>query len=73
MSSHLTDSEVYGHLWTTPELHALFDDRGRTSAWLTILAALAQAQADVGLVPAEAAALIEQHATIGRASCRERV
>ena len=66
MSSHLTDSEVYGHLWTTPELHALFDDRGRTSAWLTILAALAQAQAEVGLVPAEAAALIEEHATIDR-------
>ena len=66
MSSHLADSEIYGHLWTTPELHALFDDRGRTSAWLTILAALAQAQADVGLVPAEAAALIEEHATIDR-------
>ena len=51
MSSHLADSAVYGHLWTTPELHDLFDDHGRTSAWLTILAALAQAQADVGLVP----------------------
>ena len=35
-------------------------------AWLTILAALAQAQADVGLVPAEAAALIAEHATIDR-------
>ena len=66
MSSHLADSAIYGHLWTTPELHALFDDRGRTSAWLTILAALAQAQADVGLVPAEAAALIAEHATIDR-------
>ena len=66
MSSHLADSAIYGHLWTTPELHDLFDDRGRTSAWLTILAALAQAQADVGLVPAEAAALIAEHATIDR-------
>ena len=31
VSSHLADSAIYGHLWTTPELHALFDDRGRTS------------------------------------------
>ncbi|HEX5811811.1 MAG TPA: adenylosuccinate lyase family protein, partial [Pseudonocardia sp.] len=66
MSSHLTDSAIYGHLWTTPELRDLFDDRGRTSTWLTILTALARAQADVGLVPAEAAELIGEHARIDR-------
>jgi adenylosuccinate lyase len=66
VSSHLADSAIYGHLWTTPELHDLFDDRGRTSAWLTILSALAQAQAELGLVPAEAAALIAEHSTIDR-------
>jgi adenylosuccinate lyase len=66
VSAHLTDSAVYGHLWTTPELHDLFDDRGRTSAWLQILIALAQAQADVGLVPEEAASLIAEHARIER-------
>ncbi len=26
MSSHLSDSVLFGHLWTTPEMHALFDD-----------------------------------------------
>ncbi len=66
MSTHLTDSAIYGHLWTTPELRDLFDDRGRTSTWLTILTALARAQADVGLVPAEAAELIGEHAKIER-------
>ena len=50
-TAHPADSLVYGHLWTTPEVSALFTDEGRTQAWLDILAALAQAQADVGLVP----------------------
>jgi len=66
MSSHLSDSAIYGHLWTTPELHALFDDRGRTQGWLDVLVALAAAQADVGLLPAEAAAAIERHAHVDR-------
>jgi adenylosuccinate lyase len=66
MSSHLTDSVVYGHLWTTPELHALFDDTGRTRTWLEILVQLAHAQADLGLIPADAAAEIERHAVVER-------
>jgi adenylosuccinate lyase len=66
VTSHPTDSGVYGHLWTTPELHALFDDPGRTATWLEILVALAQAQADVGLVPEKAADLIAEHARLHR-------
>jgi adenylosuccinate lyase len=66
VTSHPTDSGVYGHLWTTPELHALFDDPGRTAAWLEILVALAQAQADVGLIPEKAADLIAEHARLDR-------
>lgn len=64
MSSHLSDSQLYGHLWTTPELHGLFDDRGRTQSWLDVLAALAAAQADVGLIPTDAAAVIAAHAKV---------
>lgn len=66
MSSHLTDSVIYGHLWTTPELHALFDDAGRTGTWVEILVALARAQAEVGLVPTAAADEIERHAHVER-------
>ena len=51
-------SAVYRHLWGTDELHAAFSDGGRLQAWLDILAALAEAQADVGIVPADAAAEI---------------
>ena len=60
--AHPADSAVFGHLWTTAEASALFSDEGRIQAWLRVLAALAQAQADVGLVPQAAAAAIEAHA-----------
>ncbi len=64
MSSHLSDSTLYGHLWTTPELHALFDDAGRTQGWLDVLAALAAAQADVGLLSRDVADVIAKHARV---------
>ena len=63
-SAHPADSAIFGHLWTTPEASALFSDEGRTQAWLQILAALAQAQADAGLIPAGAAAAIRAHADV---------
>ncbi|HUZ25335.1 MAG TPA: adenylosuccinate lyase family protein [Streptosporangiaceae bacterium] len=63
-AAHPADSRIYGHLWTTPEASALFTDEGRTQAWLDILAALAQAQADTGLVPRAAADAISAHADV---------
>lgn len=65
MSAHLVDSVLYGHLWSTPELHLLFDDEGRLQSWLEILAVLAEAQAEVGLVPSDAASAIRKYANIG--------
>ncbi|MGH3520259.1 MAG: class-II fumarase/aspartase family protein [Haloechinothrix sp.] len=58
----MTDSVIYGHLWGTPEIRGIFEDEARVQSWLDILAALAAAQAEVGLVPAEAARLIAEHA-----------
>ncbi|MBO0821615.1 MAG: adenylosuccinate lyase family protein [Nocardiopsaceae bacterium] len=63
-NAHPADSVIFGHLWTTPEASALFSDEGRTQSWLDILAALAEAQADVGLVPARAAEAIRAHADV---------
>jgi adenylosuccinate lyase len=53
--AHIIDSVVYEHLWSTPAARARFGERGRLQAWLDVIAALAAAQADLGLVPAEAA------------------
>ena len=58
MSAHLVDSAIYGHLWSTPEMRDMFIDEGRLRAWLDILATLAEAQAEVGLVPVSAAEAI---------------
>ncbi|HLB49023.1 MAG TPA: hypothetical protein VJL59_18590, partial [Anaerolineales bacterium] len=55
MPSHISDSLIYRNSWGTDETRAIFDDEPRTRAWLEILAALAEAQAEVGLIPAEAA------------------
>src|SRR4051812_3659059 len=59
----LAGSGIYGHLWGTDETRALFDDGPRTRIWLDILAALARAQAELGMIPAAAAdqiAAVEQ-------------
>ena len=57
---------VYEHLWSTAETRALFDDAGRTQSWLDIIAALAAAQAELGLIPEEAARDIAAHARAER-------
>jgi adenylosuccinate lyase len=60
--ARLTESAQYGHAWSTPELAAIFEERHRLQSWLDILAALARCQADLGLVPAQAADDIAAHA-----------
>ena len=64
MGARLTDSAAFAHLWGTAEVRALFDDRGRYQSWLDILSALAQAQAELGIIPAEAAKAIEATADV---------
>jgi adenylosuccinate lyase len=54
MPTHISDSLIYRNSWGTDETRAIFDDVPRTRAWLEILAALAEAQAAVDLIPAEA-------------------
>ncbi len=64
MTAHPADSTVYRHLWSTPELHVVFDDAGRTQGWLDVLVALARAQAEHGLIPSDAAEAIAVHARV---------
>lgn len=66
MTAHPIDSGLYGHLWGTDELRRLFTDEDRIQSWLQILAALAEAQAEVGLVPEEAAQSIRAHADVSQ-------
>jgi adenylosuccinate lyase/3-carboxy-cis,cis-muconate cycloisomerase len=56
------DCEVLGDLYGTAELRAIFDSRALIQAWLDVEVALAEAQAEVGVIPAEAAARIAREA-----------
>src|SRR4030088_543144 len=62
MGARLIDSAQYAHLWSTAELAQLCDERARLQSWLDIVAALARAQARLGIIPVEAAEQISSHA-----------
>jgi len=56
MSVHISDSAIFRHAWTTPELRELFDDTALVAGWIEVMAVLAETQAEFGLIPATAAA-----------------
>ncbi len=60
MPTHISDSVIYQGSWGTAETRSLFEDEPRTRAWLEILAVLAESQAEVGLIPAEAAGQVAE-------------
>lgn len=62
----MTESVIYRHLWTAPELDRLFAEQERLQRWLDILAALARAQAGLGIIPADSARLITRYARASR-------
>jgi adenylosuccinate lyase len=62
----LTDSRLYGHLWSTEELHEVFGEEQRLQTWLDILGALAAGQAELGIIPEEAAREIAEVARVER-------
>jgi adenylosuccinate lyase len=66
VGSRITDSALYGHLWGTDETRALFDEAARIQSWLEILAALAQAQSEAGVIPEGAAEAIAACARVER-------
>src|SRR5215208_1549308 len=55
MPVSLIDSAIFGGVYGTPEMRAIFQERGLVQAWLDTEAALARAEAEVGLIPTAAA------------------
>jgi adenylosuccinate lyase len=55
-----------GEVTTTPEMDAIFDEGALLQDWLDVEAALAQAQAEHGIVPGPAAATIQANARLER-------
>ena len=62
MTSHILDSQFLKDLYGTPEMRAVFDDLHLLQKWLDTEAALAQAEAELGIIPAAAAAEITRRA-----------
>jgi adenylosuccinate lyase/3-carboxy-cis,cis-muconate cycloisomerase len=59
-------SALLRDLYGTPEVRALLDSRGLIQGWLDAEVALARAEADVGVIPVEAADRIAAEADAGR-------
>jgi adenylosuccinate lyase len=66
VGARLSDSRLYAHLWGTDELRAVFEERPRLQCWLDILAILAAAQAELGIIPAASAEAIAGAASVDR-------
>lgn len=66
MATRLSDSRQYKHLWGTSDLADIFDERARLASWLTIITALARAQARLGIIPTRSAEQIATHADVDR-------
>jgi len=65
MPSGVFDSTLLKHLWSTEELRAIFNDANRVQKWYDYEAALALAQAELGIIPQAAAAEIARKAKVG--------
>jgi hypothetical protein len=66
MPSIVTSSKLWGNMFGTAEMRALFTDEAIVQRYLDVEAALARAQAGIGIVPAKAAAAITAVAEVGR-------
>jgi adenylosuccinate lyase len=55
MDAHMIDSKIFGHQWATSESLAIFGERARVARWLEVIISLAEAQAECGLIPRQAA------------------
>ena len=64
MASGVFDDALVKHLFSTDELRAIFSDRNRVQKWYDFEAALALEQAELGILPLEAAQEIARNARI---------
>ena len=56
--AQVADSRFHGHNYSTTASRRIFCDDCRIRRWITVEAALAESEADLGLIPTEAAAAI---------------
>ena len=64
MTATALDSVIFRDIFSTPEMRQVFSDEGRTAYYLDIEAALARAQARLGVIPEAAAREIDRQCQI---------
>jgi adenylosuccinate lyase len=67
---HITDSRFYGNRYATPASREIFCDDCRNQRWLDIEAALALAEAELGMIPQDMADRIAATARLDRIDLR---
>ena len=55
MPSHITESRIHGGAYSSPDFAAIFSDANQVQKWLDVEQALAATQAEMGIIPHEAA------------------
>jgi 3-carboxy-cis,cis-muconate cycloisomerase len=60
----MIDSTFFGDLYSTPEMREVWSDRAMVQRWLDVEAALARAEARLGIIPAAAADEISRKARV---------
>lgn len=71
MPINLADSPIFGALYGSDAMRAVFDDRAFCQRMLDVEAALARVQARLGIIPAEAAAAITAAADVAKLDTSE--
>ncbi|MFC0225491.1 adenylosuccinate lyase [Serratia aquatilis] len=64
MPSHITESRIYGGAYSAPEFAAIFSDSNQVQRWLDVERTLAATQAQLGIIPHEAAQEIARVARV---------
>ncbi len=64
MPSHMIDYEIYCDSWGTQEMRDIWSERAMLQRWLDIEIALAEVQAELKVIPAEAAREIKAKAKV---------
>ena len=64
MGSHVIDSVLFGDLFGTQSLRAIFSDENMVQKWLDVEAALAKVEGKLGIIPEEASKEISEKAKV---------
>ncbi len=71
MASGVFDDALIRHLFSTDELRAIFNDRNRVQKWYDVETALALEQAELGIIPHDAAREIAANAKVDQVDIEE--